>query len=72
MEAETCGIVRILREKLGFCPDCGMNPFDKDYDLYHNGYCVKCNLCPVCGADKVAWKQVFNEEHHCEVNNESL
>ena len=73
MQAETCGVVRTLREKLGFCPDCGMNPAHHDfYKYHHSGYCVKCNLCPVCGADTVAWKQAFGEEHHCEVKDESI
>lgn len=27
------------------------------------------NLCPICGADVDVWREVFNEEHHCEVHS---
>ena len=67
MEAETDKFIRQARSKTFHCPDCGMNQHDQDYYKYHhNGYCVRCNPCPVCGADTVAWKEQLHEEHHCE------
>ena len=67
--AETDPTIRRLRAETDHCPDCGQNMHEPDYYKYHHsGYCVKCNLCPVCGADTVAWKQAFGEEHRCEVN----
>lgn len=44
------------------------NPDDYDtykiaveiYELNHQG-----ELCPVCGADKNVWLEIFGEEHYC-------
>ena len=34
--------------------------------IEHDKYSPKHKLCPVCGADKQVWKEVFGEEHYCD------
>lgn len=40
------------------------------------GYCLGCeiykeDICPRCKANKRVWREVFGEEHNCEVANVS-
>lgn len=60
VEAKACKFSEnVTCKREGLCPGCVV------WDYVNSQVETILDICPVCGADREVWREVFGEEHNC-------